>query len=241
MASGQVQADEPNAPYNWSGFYIGGQLGYGWGTGNADWSAVPPGGNQLQLNAAVPAIISGHVDRNPSGFMGGGQLGYNFMFGPWLVGLEGSLTGGDLSDTSPYLHPAIPSWLSVNATADTRWVATLTPRIGYAWDNWLVYAKGGYAAAGITVAGTANGTVPGGPPINVSIEHRERLEGWTVGGGVEYGYTRNVTLGLEYDYVSAGGKTISGSVPTPGGPATYQADVDGDIHMLTVHLNFRLN
>jgi outer membrane immunogenic protein len=242
VVAAAASAAEPSSNYDWSGIYLGGHVGYAWAKGSADWTANPPvlAPNGPAAVAPSPGPLAGSVVLNPDGFIGGGQLGYNFVFGPWVLGLEGSLTGGNLDKTISYSHPGIPPGLAVSATTDIRWIAMVTPRIGYSWDKWLAYAKGGYAAGGVTIAGNANGSVFGGP-ISVSIEHKERLDGWTVGGGLEYGFSRTATIGVEYDYVSLGGGNISGAVATPGGPATYHASIEGHAHMLTMRLNFKFD
>jgi outer membrane immunogenic protein len=65
---------QPLNMYSWAGLYLGGNLGWAWGT----------------------------VDNNPtrpSGFVGGAQAGYNFQTGPWVFGVEGDLQGTGASDT----------------------------------------------------------------------------------------------------------------------------------------------
>lgn len=231
-------AEQGAAKPDWAGLYIGAHLGYGWGDASADWSAVAPSGGVIL--GPAPAPLAGTIEFSPSGFVGGAQVGYNFVSGPWVFGLEGTISGGDIRETSIYEHPAIPPGLTVSTTADYRWLATFTPRIGYSWDRWLAYVKGGYAIAAVTASGTASGSVFGSP-VNVSIDHRERVDGWIIGAGGEYALSENLSVGLEYDYMDFGNKGISGAIVTPGGTATYQAELSGHVHMIAARLNLRLN
>ena len=66
--------------YDWTGFYLGGQLGYGWG--NSGWT-TPGAAGSLNLAQRVDTF-------NESGsFFAGVQGGYNYMLrNRWLVGVE---------------------------------------------------------------------------------------------------------------------------------------------------------
>jgi len=106
------------AYYNWTGFYVGVNAGYGWGT--SDWSAVPTASNK------------------PKGFLAGGTIGYNYQMGSIVYGLEGDFDWADVKDTVD-CAPGI--------TCETKndWLATFRGRIGYAFDRWLPYITGGGA------------------------------------------------------------------------------------------------
>jgi len=107
---------------NWTGFYVGVNGGYGWGT--ADWSG--PGGS---------------FSSSPNGWLVGATVGYNFQTGTWVWGIEGDLDWVDLNGTS-----------TVCAGCDIKstWLGTARARLGYAgWNNWLPYITGGAAAGSL--------------------------------------------------------------------------------------------
>jgi outer membrane immunogenic protein len=109
--------------YDWTGFYIGGHVGYGW----ADKSWTDSFG----------IVTAGHES---DGFLGGGQVGFNYQINQFVFGVEGDISWANLSggaSTGPF---------NVNANVD--WTSTLTGRVGLAFDRWLVYGKGGVAWAG---------------------------------------------------------------------------------------------
>ena len=109
--------------YNWTGFYIGGNIGGGFA--NSSWS--DPFG-------------LGTNNFNKNGFIGGGQIGYNAQYNWLVVGVEGDFDWAGLkaSGTDSFGN-------SINT--DTQWTSTATGRIGAAFDRLLVYGKGGVAFA----------------------------------------------------------------------------------------------
>lgn len=109
--------------YNWTGFYVGGNIGAGFA--NSSWSD-PFGGPDNTFSK--------------DGFIGGGQIGANYQFNWFVVGIEGDFdwTGLKASGTDSLAH---------SITADTQWTSTVTGRVGAAFDRLLVYGKGGIAFA----------------------------------------------------------------------------------------------
>lgn len=180
---------------NWSGFYIGGHAGYGWGDADYDFFAANTYG--------IPAGSS--FSHSLDGFMGGGHLGFNWQTGAFVAGLEGSFTWSDLR------RDAISPFAPGTDTFSTRlnWVSTITPRIGFAANNWLLYVKGGVAFGDIETNIT---TVA--PATNNS--RSDTRIGWTVGAGTEYAFTPNWIIGVEGNYYDFG--TLStNQVSTPAG------------------------
>jgi outer membrane immunogenic protein len=110
------------AAYDWTGFYIGGHVGYGWA--DKGW------GDAFGLN----------LSHNADGILGGGQAGFNYQVGQFVFGVEGDVTGTGMKGGAAAL----------GSTFDTKvdWTSTLTGRAGLAFDRWLVYGKGGVAWAG---------------------------------------------------------------------------------------------
>jgi opacity protein-like surface antigen len=193
-----------NVPDSWTGFYLGGQVGYGMDS---------VGWRNLGASTTFSPLNSITHDRG-NGVIGGGQLGYNFQYNRIVLGIEGSLSAGsfDRSFTSPYF-PATDVWSS-----KTSWLGTVTGRIGYGFDNWLPYVKGGFAAGNVetTIQNNALGVTSQGSAVHY---------GWTAGGGVEFKVTRKVTLGLEFMHTDLGRSTdINGpptGAPVPGTAESY--------------------
>jgi outer membrane immunogenic protein len=109
--------------YNWTGFYIGGNIGGGFA--NSSWSDPFGGGNNTF---------------NKNGFIGGGQIGYNAQYNWLVVGVEGDFDWTGLKGSGT---DSIGDAINTN----TEWTSTATGRIGAAFDRLLVYGKGGVAFA----------------------------------------------------------------------------------------------
>src|SRR6267154_5961847 len=77
---------------NWSGFYIGGNLGYGWGDGNTDFSFLPSPAEFTFNNTTLGA--------RSTGVTGGAQLGYNWQIGSVVTGLEADIQGSDIKGSA---------------------------------------------------------------------------------------------------------------------------------------------
>jgi outer membrane immunogenic protein len=162
--------------YNWSGFYVGGNVGWGWTDGSADFAI---------------AGARGTLDGSGDGFLGGIQAGYNWQNGPWVIGVEldfqGSTGDGDVT--------GLAGGNRVAFNASTPWFGTLRGRLGYAWDRWLVYATGGALYGKSEFEGNVTGVGP--------FSSSETFWTWTVGGGVEWALWERWSAKLEYLYAGS--------------------------------------
>lgn len=128
---------------NWSGLYLGFHAGYGFGSN--DLRFIPGGsgfnGNDLFSDNALGSVFS----QSPNGAAYGGHFGVNSeMSSNWVWGVEASFDGSDMSETTLNpLAPVVPP--DVTYKTNIYWFGSLTPRLGYDNDGWLIYAKGGLA------------------------------------------------------------------------------------------------
>jgi outer membrane immunogenic protein len=83
---------------------------------------------------------------------------------------------------------------AITYSTDINTIATVTGRLGVASNRWLIYAKGGWAGAQVDLSGR-----------NTALSDRFSFDdwrnGWTVGGGLEYKVSRNISLGVEYGFI----------------------------------------
>ncbi len=176
----------PYAVYNWAGFYVGGHVGGSWS--NQAWTNT---GNTTAFGDLTPRQGFG---QQGSGVFGGAQIGYNWQASNYVFGLEGTISGmdnrGSLSNTVFGAGDDAFSWRN-------NWMATITGRAGFAVNNNLFYAKGGYAGVNSHLA--VSDVLP---PVAGSGSDNQWHNGWTVGAGWEYGITQNWIVGLEYDYAA---------------------------------------
>lgn len=193
--------------YDWTGFYIGGNVGYSWGRAATDGdvtgtqsvsefrSAGPtllPGFPVVTALAAVP--LSGRS--NVNGVIGGGQAGYNWQQGNWLVGLEADIQGSDERGSSDVCAVAGCALGTGIVTADYKldWFGTVRGRIGLLpTDRVLIYATGGLAY------GEVSATAP-----LVPLSWGSTRAGWTVGAGAEVKLDSNWSVKIEYLYMDLG-------------------------------------
>ncbi|MGO9006473.1 MAG: outer membrane protein [Beijerinckiaceae bacterium] len=168
----------PPAIFTWTGIYIGGQVGYQWGT------------SATQAYSLATGVL-GAVQNNysPDGVVGGAHLGYNYQFSQFVVGLEGDIEGSSYNGSGPSLSGAY------TFTTREPVEGSIRGRVGVAWDRALVYATGGAAF------GDFRHTYTG--PLGFDSLSTTRI-GWTVGGGVEYAVTNDWSVRAEYRYTDFG-------------------------------------
>lgn len=220
------KAVEP-LPYNWTGLYVGAHAGYGWGS------------NQSTATSATSSFPTGFVfDRaNTSGGLGGGQIGFNYQAANWVFGIEGDYSWANINGSETSRSPLIAT--STLSNSKLTWLATATGRVGYAWNNWLPYVKGGAAWAhneSNSTTSTAAGVVTA---TSVGSETRS---GWTIGAGVEYGFWNNWSARVEYDYLDFGTAGVS-RLFTSGAVAGTSPTRDNELHahLVKAALNYRFN
>jgi len=166
----------PPPVYNWSGFYIGGNLGAGW--------------NNFTVTDTLGDTFSGSGNTE---VVGGGQVGANYQFwGGAVIGVEADFDWlANTNNTTSGIVGGVPVSIAIN----NRWLATVTGRLGYAFDRVLVYGKGGAAWVG-----TSNPSITvGGVAFNPAISNNNF--GWTAGFGVEWAFVGTWSVKAEYDYV----------------------------------------
>ncbi|MCK1524323.1 MULTISPECIES: outer membrane beta-barrel protein [unclassified Bradyrhizobium] len=237
FATGAVAADLAARPYvkapvmvdpgyNWSGFYVGGNVGYSWGRERDDGTLTgvssaqvfrtagptPVGAPVVTVLGAVPVWGRSNVD----GVIGGGQFGYNWQQSNWLVGLEADLQASDEKSTGTICVavgcPAGSALFPANYKLD--WFGTVRGRVGWlASPRILLYATGGLAYGHLDASAPAVGIGWGGTNA-----------GWTVGAGGEFAIDRSWSVKVEYLYMdlgsfngaSASATTVTNALNTPG-------------------------
>src|SRR5262249_7065938 len=142
-------------PLNWTGFYVGGQLGAGHSF--ARWSdPFPSTANLFGGFFFLGTNAAGFGDTTAAGgLIAGGQLGANWEIGHLVLGIELDADGADMRGE----NTCCSGLGGVNCQHIVNGLETLTGRVGFAWDRSLVYAKGGSGAAETTyrLLGNTNG------------------------------------------------------------------------------------
>jgi outer membrane immunogenic protein len=198
--------------FTWTGCYAGGNVGGIWARTN--WNDT---------------ILGDFGTNTASGAIGGLQAGCNFQVGGWVFGLQ-----GDYDWTSATSDSASVLAVVLTDHSHIKSLASVTGRVGYAWDRFLGYVKGGgawvqsdygFLVAGVSVA-TASAT----------------NSGWTLGVGGEYAFLNWLTGFLEYDYYDFKNSNASALVCTPavcGGITAANVGVTTNISVIKAGLNFK--
>lgn len=229
----------PPAPsWSWTGFYVGGHGGAGWGTTETSANLGPALTGLLGTPVALSLPIA---SQTANGFLGGVQAGYNYQFGVAVLGIEGDFTWTDLKSNAPCL-------VVFNCSANTKWTADITGRAGVVVDKALVYVKGGAAWArndyginesitlGAPLLGVPAGTFAAG--ANVS----DTRIGALFGTGVEYAFTPNWSAKIEYNFMDFGKQTYNfplTTTPALAGLPSIPAEIKQQTHVIKAGINYR--
>jgi outer membrane immunogenic protein len=195
------------AIYDWSGFYIG--INGGGATSRNSWDLVGGG-------------AEGHHDS--TGGTVGGQIGYRWQTGPVVFGVEAQGNWADFKGDNVSLQFA-PDRNRTKIDA----FGLFTGQIGYAWNNVLLYAKGGAAVTDTKyeiISGVGLGTL---------ASKTDTRWGAVVGAGLEYGFAPNWSLGFEYDHLFMDRQNVTFVGPLVGQTDSIKQDVD----LFTARLNYK--
>jgi outer membrane immunogenic protein len=226
--------------WNWTGFYIGGNIGYSWGR-SSDTSTL--------TNGAGTVLFTSADRRNMDGVIGGGQIGYNWQMQNWVWGLEADIQGSDQKGGRSFLCPtgictppfgviAVFPGPAVPVAIDQKleWFGTVRGRVGVlATPKVLFYATGGLAYGEVRTAETIGAAA-------FAFSNSTTRAGYTVGAGVEGVIAGNWTAKLEYLYVDLGRVTGSfvTTIPALGGgvlTSNYSSRITDNI--VRVGLNYK--
>ncbi len=223
------------APSNWTGFYAGASLGYGFAT------APQTYGISSATLAAAPPIIpviqnSGSQSLGLRGVLLGDEVGYNFeTTGGFVYGVaadsEWSLMSGKTYNSGdvPNYGPGYP--YSVSQKFDPNWQGSLRARVGFApVDSLLLYATGGLALAHYRYTSYFTDVWN----ENEGVWLHGIQPGWTLGVGAEYMVARNWSVKGEYRYTQFAAEKGSGSTLLTDGTTAYGAHSTGTVSENTV-------
>ena len=219
----------PPPVYSWTGCYIGFSAG-GKGVRTRD-TVNKPGIPQI----AASSVYLGELE--DATWIAGGQVGCNYQTGNWVFGIEGDAHGQRWGVQSTLVGPFFPPGFAFGDTFELHsdWQASARGRVGYANDRALFYVTGGAAFTEVR-SFSSWAAIPGIRAALVATDDRT-LTGWTIGAGVEWAATNNITLGLEGRYSDYGTQRFnSGPVVTNVGlvaPLLVTRNTYRDVHIET--------
>jgi outer membrane immunogenic protein len=203
------------AMYDWSGFYIG--ANGGWGSSRKCWDST----------TAAGVFVAAEGCHNATGGVAGGQVGYRLQSSAWVFGLEAQGDWASLRGTNQSLTtPANTNRSRIDA------FGLFTGQVGYAMNNALLYVKGGAAVTDdrFDVWTTAGNVL-------VSTGNAHSRVGATAGAGIEFGFAPDWSAGVEYDHLFMGSKLTTFAAPL--GAITGTERIRQDVDLVTVRVNYR--
>jgi outer membrane immunogenic protein len=185
--------------FTWTGFYVGVNAGYGWNSGDSQY-----------VDPAFGYTANGDDD---GGFIGGAQVGYNYQIGSFVLGVETDLQYANVGNKNAGYYAGY-----YGSDDSDGYFGTVRARAGVAFDRALIYVTGGLAYGDL-----GNNNYYG---LNTTDYYYggggdDSNWGWTLGGGVEYAFTNNLTAKVEGLYVNLDTKNSGGLYYTGNGDTEF--------------------
>jgi outer membrane immunogenic protein len=255
------------AGYNWTGFYVGFNAGYGWSNSNKESNNVFPFAGAAPINGFIP--VSGN---NNGGFIGGFQGGYNYQFGidrGFVLGVEADIDHANLGRATnnvllgSFALPQFPATVFTPLAPlrgnSNQYFGTVRLRAGYALDRVFLYGTGGLAFGGLrnngngfgggfsetTLAGNFDpvaGAVVANDTTNfvgAAARKSSSRTGWTLGLGGEYAFWNNWSVKVEYLYVNLGNSNTAPAFLLPGVVAVANNDRGRNANIVRMGVNYK--
>jgi outer membrane immunogenic protein len=208
-------APAPVVAPTWTGLYVGGHIGAGWGTIESD----------ANIAGVITLPVSSH---NTNGMLGGLQAGYNYQMGWAVLGIEGAWSWADIKGSTPCL-------VVFSCSGKTTDFASISARLGAViGNNALVYVKGG------GVWGRSEYTFSS--PIGIGIPavtNSVTRSGYLFGAGAEYRFDPRWSAFVEYNYMDFGTKDVDFSA-LAGGVIPITAHISERDHLVKVGVNAKI-
>jgi outer membrane immunogenic protein len=201
----------PPLPTNWSGLYIGGNVGYGWGNGST--GILPSEGDIFPTST---------LDNRLKGAFGGAQIGYNWQIGSIVTGLEADIQSSGIRGSARAAlvnlgGAGLGGDITASTSSELSWFGTVRGRLGVTvTPDLLLYGTGGLAYG--RVKASANVQIDNPPfldswPASIS----STKTGWAAGAGTEWMFARNWSAKVEYLHIDLGSSSATAiDIVAPG-------------------------
>ena len=227
--------------YNWTGLYLGGNLGGAFGHFDTSTSANPAFFAPAGPDAVAYLNRDGSPSASPKSLIGGVQAGYNWQSNGFVFGLETDIQALSLStsrNTGILPAPPLSPFLAHGFSDSSRstWLWTLRPRVGVTFGNALAYVTGGLAIGNHTFS--QNYFIPflsdtGGGSANST------RTGWTAGAGLEYALGGHWSVKGEYLHVDLGSVSFDSVFANHPGALFHATDrLTSDIGRVGINYKF---
>jgi len=212
-------------PFSWTGLYVG---------ANGGWERTDYDQQWVFALVGPPVRPGTHIHPSDDRWTFGGHAGYQLQYGNLVAGVEVAVsTPGDWTGK----HPANGSAFNTQLRHEELW--TLGGRLGWAAGNFLFFGTAGYAETPIKQRLTnAAGVVQ--PDLGTKNSH----EGAYLGAGIEYGLTRHIILGVEYQHIFLGGEQHCRDARIAAGTCLGAGDdstsrISADIDLVRARISYK--
>lgn len=194
---------------DFKGFYVGANAGGAFGRFDVGTTPIfsPTG---YFASSSIPAIATASGQQiKPNGFTAGGQAGYNWQWDNLVFGLEWDFGKMDLSGstTATATYPCCaPTAFTITQTAETSWLMTARPRVGFVFGHAMFYGTGGVAVTNVKYTALFTDTFA---TAHESASLEDKRAGWVVGGGGEFAITHHLSFKGEYLYAGFGSSIVT--------------------------------
>lgn len=237
-------ARAPVSSWDWTGFYVGGYAGGGFGRASANTSTVFSSTGYFAATSVGAISTAGSQRISPRGFSGGGTIGYNHQSGSFVIGAEadyGSLNLKKSVATTATYPCCGPTNFTVTQSVKTRWLFTARPRVGYAAGKSLFYVTGGLAVTDLNYQALFVDTFA---TAHENGSFSKTRAGWTGGGGGEFKIGSKWSAKGEYLFADFRRSTVTSTNLTAFSPAiafpgnTFTHSTDLKVHNIRFGINY---
>ena len=223
--AGMPSLPPPTLVLNWTGVYLGINVGAGWARNN--WTDT--------------VLFTNFNNGNNGAFIGGAQIGGNYQIGSFVIGGEWDF---DWAGTHTGNGILIPGVGTIAIRDNSRWITTVAARFGYAVNEWLFYGKlgGGWAGNnGLSVANFTTGVTLDCTALTGFSSCGNSSGGWLVGAGAEWAFAPHWSLKFEYDYLGLGNRSFTVPVTAPFFAGDTFTSGSRNVQMVKIGVNYLIN
>ncbi len=221
----------PPAVYNWTGCYVGGQVGVGAQT------------DGFATTSSEGFYANNGTNANGWGAVAGGQIGCNYQTGMLVVGVEADGLWSGITNQGTFTEGFTGSSFSegFSNTARNNWDVDIAARVGVAFDRVLIYGKGGVAWGGFNFSWSVPNSEGGAGVFSEGYSGSATLPGALIGIGLEYGLTEHWTAKIEYNYIAFAQESVTFPISVDGVPTgyTYTASEGATKQLIKIGINYK--
>jgi outer membrane immunogenic protein len=223
----------------WGGYYIG--LNAGQGSSETDTTrTIAP--NTYFAGTSITALeAASKMSLEEDSIVGGAQIGVNWPLSKaFILGLEVDAEGfgNDVSESKTVTYPCCgPATFTTTNSLEQTWIATARLRVGLAFDWFMIYGTGGFAASDMKFTQTFADTFS--PIATQTLENSDIRTGSSYGGGIELMMEGGMSLKVEYLRLDLGEIETSGPIANASTTSNGVAEVEDDL--IRVGFNFRMD